>query len=90
MLPQLSVSRLTVPRLSGHDYSNIIEARFVEICRILHVSAMKLHYDCFTCLRNLPTARLAGVGLGDMHCCLKADELCISDDTLNFIFVLVT
>ena len=47
VLPQL-----TVPQLSGHDYSYIGEAMYVESCPVSHVSATKMFDDCLTCLRN--------------------------------------
>ena len=56
-LPSLYVSLLTVPQLSRHD-SYTIEITFVLSCLILNVLAVKMFYDCFTCLRNWPTVTL--------------------------------
>jgi len=48
--PRLTVSRSTVLRLSGRDFSSIIEAKSVKSYPIAHLSAMKLFDNCLTWL----------------------------------------
>ena len=71
-----SIMRISIkrPPLSGHNYSYITEAKFLEIIG---------HEHC------LIIALLAsGIGFGETRCCTKADELWVLVDKVNSIFVL--
>ena len=65
--------RLTAPRLSGHDYSCIREAIYIESSPISQVSATKIFDDFLTWLRSRPKVTLV-----DMSTLVSLHELAFS------------